>query len=66
MDEDGLTPEFIKALLDRYTAVELVEMLDIPAKEVIELFEDYVVDYYDELCEDMQWSNDDGTEEDAG
>lgn len=62
MDEEGLTKEFIQALIDRYTAVELCDLLDISTKDFVEAFEDVIVDCFEELCEDMQWRNEDECE----
>lgn len=65
MDEEGLSKDFVQALVDRYTAMELCDLLDIPIRDFIEAFEDSIVDYYDELCEEMGYKEiEDGTESD--
>lgn len=63
--DDELPDDFIKALIDRYESSELVELLDIPVREILEMFEDYVRDNYEELCEEIGYKGlEDGTESD--
>ena len=53
MDEE--VPDFIrKALADRYEGWELVEMLSIPTAEIIEMFEDVILDHLQDLKEELE------------
>lgn len=56
MDEEGLTEDFVKALVDRYSTSELAELLDAPIRDFIEAFEWLIEDNYEELCEEIGYN----------
>lgn len=54
MDQMGvrlMDEEFKKRLADYFTGAELVEVLDVPIEELIELLSDYITDQKAELDE---------------
>lgn len=44
LDRD-LLEEFKQSLMDKYSSVELVELLGIPEDELLDAFEDYVIEF---------------------
>lgn len=54
---------FKKALIDRYNGWELVELLDIPIEEIVEIFEDYILDYEEDLKDEMNYKDNDKDDE---
>lgn len=49
--------EFMKRLADRFTAAELVELLDIDVEEITLVFADRIADAYDDLDELMTYGH---------
>ncbi len=47
--------EFVKALLDKYTAAELVELIDIDTELVIDAFWELIWANYEELLEQLNY-----------
>lgn len=58
MDEN-----FKKALADFFTAQELVDFLEIPVEDIIELFEEDIKDFEDELKDEMNYKDNDKDDE---
>ena len=48
---------FKKALADFFTAQELVDFLGIPVEDIIEVFEEDIKDFEDELKEEMNYKD---------
>lgn len=51
LDEDSLDPSFKSAISDRLNGWELVEFLDIPIEDIVELFEEEILDNIEEIKE---------------
>jgi hypothetical protein len=51
MDEEELDPFIKQALIDRLEGWELVELLNIDAEAIVELFEDQILDKLEEVLE---------------
>jgi hypothetical protein len=52
-EEDELPDEIRKALIDRYEGWELVELLGIDIRDIIDNFEMEIMDYLPELKEEL-------------
>ncbi len=50
---EELDKNFKQAIIDRYNGWELVELLDIRVEDIVEEFEDVILDYEEELREEM-------------
>lgn len=50
---------FKKALADFFTAQELVDFLEIPVEDIIELFEEDIKDFEDDLKDEMNYKDND-------
>ncbi len=57
---ESMDDNFKKALADFFTAQELVDFLEIPVEDIIELFEEDIKDFEDDLKDEMNYkeSND--------
>lgn len=55
MDEIKLSADFKEAIVDWFTPEELVEFLNIRIEDIIEVFEDEILDNFDELAEEIRW-----------
>lgn len=53
MDEEELPDDLKAALADRLEGWELVEMLEIPIEDIIELFEPDILDHLDDILEEL-------------
>ena len=52
MDEEKLAPELKEALIDRVEAWDLVEFLGLSASEIVEAFEDKIVEHLEDVLEE--------------
>jgi hypothetical protein len=50
--------EFKERLADRFTSAELVDLLVIPVEDVIEAFEEYIDERFDDVCDAIGIDND--------
>lgn len=48
-----LIEEFKNRLADRYTAVELVELMEISVEDIIEKYIEYILQFHQELVEEV-------------
>lgn len=48
---------FKKALADFFTAQELVDFLEIPVEDIIEVFEEDIKDFEDELKDEINYKD---------
>lgn len=54
MDEERLPDWIKKAIIDRFDATEMVELLDLSINEIVEVFEGEILDRLEEIEEYMQ------------
>lgn len=54
---ESMDDNFKKALADFFTAQELVDFLEIPVEDIIELFEEDIKDFEDDLKEEMNYKD---------
>lgn len=60
---EELDKNFKQAIIDRYNGWELVELLDIRIEDIVEEFEDVILDYEEELREEMNYKDNDKDDE---
>lgn len=63
MNEDTIDKELLKAIIDFFSAEELVEFLELDVEDIIEAFEDDIVEFIEEIKEEMRWDGDTTDEE---
>lgn len=61
---EELDKNFKQAIIDRYNGWELVELLDIRVEDIVEEFEDVILDYEEELREEMGYVDKENNEQD--
>ena len=49
--------EFRKILIDYFTGPELVDLLEIPVEELVDLLQDYILDMKEEIDEFICYGN---------
>lgn len=55
---------FKKALADFFTAQELVDFLEIPVEDIIEVFEEDIKDFEDELKDEINYKDNEEFDDD--
>jgi hypothetical protein len=60
---ESMDDNFKKALADFFTAQELVDFLEIPVEDIIELFEEDIKDFEDDLKDEMNYKDNDKDDE---
>lgn len=61
---EAISNELKLALIDRYHAWELIELLDIPIEDIVEIFEDEIRNNEDLILDELGLNNNDNNEDD--
>ena len=51
MDEEKLHPEVRRAIIDRFDSWDLVDLLDIPISQIVDAFEELIVENLREVLD---------------